>query len=156
MKDEKKPHWSTMLPFRAGTSRDDLEIGHTTIVRKISTAVILILKAIPKSAKSTTVECSIYAKSCPALIALSSLKSEINWEIKQLSVKQRRILRSQEPIMLLASSIASQGEINRLLGVHVDAERRAGGKIHPAAREQSFSREGKADDDCKGIFLMLV
>ena len=130
-------------------SHDDLEIGHTTMVRRIVPGVVLILKAVPKSAKSTSVECSIYAREHQAPIDMSSLKSEVNWEIKQLGAKQQRILRNQEPIMSLASSVASQGEINRLLGVHLDAEKQAGGEIHPAAREQSFSREGKADDDCK-------
>ncbi|KAG4429608.1 hypothetical protein IFR05_014915 [Cadophora sp. M221] len=144
---KKESFWSKILPSLAGTDRDDLKIGHTTIVRRISPAVVLVLKAIPKSAKSTTIECSIYANASPALIAISSLKSDISWDIKQLATKQQRILRNQEPILSLASSVASQGEINRLLGVHVEAEKKAGGEIHPAAREQSFSREGKADDD---------
>ncbi|KAH7311056.1 Rieske [2Fe-2S] iron-sulfur domain-containing protein [Rhexocercosporidium sp. MPI-PUGE-AT-0058] len=130
-----------------GTNQDDLEIGHTTIVRRISPSVVLILKAIPNSAKCTTVECSLYAKEPPALMQVSSLKSDIDWEIKQLAIKHKRILRNQEPIMSLAASVANQEGMNRLLGVHVDAEKKAGGEIHPAAREQSFSREGKADDD---------
>ncbi|KAH9211545.1 Rieske [2Fe-2S] iron-sulfur domain-containing protein [Leptodontidium sp. 2 PMI_412] len=144
---KKESFWSWMVPFLAGTNQDDLEISHTTIVRRISPEVILVLKAIPKSAKSTTVECSIFAKASPALMEISSLKSDINWDIKQLVIKQQRILRNQEPILSLASSVVSQGEINRLLGVHLEAEKKAGAEIHPAAREQSFSREGKADDD---------
>lgn len=130
-------------------SPGDLEIGHTTMVRRIVPGVVLILKVVPKSAKSTLVECSIYARENQASIDMSSLKSEVNWEIKQLAAKQQRILRNQEPIMSLASSVANQEALNRLLGVHMDAEKQAGGEIHPAAREQSFSREGKADDDCK-------
>ncbi|KAH7372128.1 Rieske [2Fe-2S] iron-sulfur domain-containing protein [Cadophora sp. MPI-SDFR-AT-0126] len=147
-KEKKKQQcWSSILPFLAGISQDDLELGYTTIVRRIVPGVILILKAVPKSAKITMVECSIYVKEHHATLDMSSLKSEVQWEMKQLANKQQRILCNQEPIMALASSVANQGEINRLLGVHLEAEKKAGGEIHPAAREQSFSRDGKADDD---------
>ncbi|KAK0106069.1 hypothetical protein ONS95_004574 [Cadophora gregata] len=145
--EKKQKRWYVILPGLGAGSRVDLELGHTTIMRRIGPNIILILKAVPKSAKSTTLECSIYANDHLTTIDMDSLRSELNWEIKQLTARQQRIMRNEEPIMALASLVAKQGELNRLLGVHIAAEKNAGGEIYPAVREQSFSREGKVDDD---------
>lgn len=145
---EKHPLW-TWLPGFLTSNQDDLEIAHTTIVRNIGLGVLLVLKAVPRSAKSTTVECSIFATDSHSAFEMTELKRAISWDIKQLVIKQQRILHNQEPILSLASSVANQGEINTLLGRHLEAERKLGAEIHPAARERSFSREGKADDDCE-------
>jgi hypothetical protein len=42
-----------------------------------------------------------------------------------------------------------QDEIKQLLDSHNDAEKTLGADIHPAARKQSFTPEGIADDDRK-------
>ena len=42
-----------------------------------------------------------------------------------------------------------QDELQHALDSHSDAEKRLGAEIHPAARKQSFTPEGIADDDCK-------
>jgi hypothetical protein len=42
-----------------------------------------------------------------------------------------------------------QDELQQVLDSHSDAEERLGAEIHPAARKQSFTPEGIADDDCK-------
>lgn len=39
----------------------------------------------------------------------------------------------------------------KLLKQHMDAEKTLGAEIHPAARKQSFTSEGRADDDCKPV-----
>lgn len=144
----KQPSW-TWLPTLFEYNEDGAKIAHATIVRQLSPGIILVLKALPKAAQSTTVECSIYAANIQPLDELSELKRSISWEIKQLGSKQQRIVSNQEPILSLASSVATQEDINKLLGEHLEAEMNLGAEIHPAAREQSFSPEGKADDDCK-------
>jgi hypothetical protein len=56
----------------------------------------------------------------------------------------------QKPLGL--SNFGLVGLLNRLNEVveqHVNAERRLGVEIHPAARKQSFSQEGREDDDRK-------
>lgn len=62
---------------------------------------------------------------------------------------QQRISLGQEPLSPLAPSLAKQDEIDILLKEHREAERLAGVQIHPAARTQHFTPEGKADDDCE-------
>ncbi len=147
-KQEKQLFWTWLSSFLT-SNQGDLKIGHATMIRKIGPGAVLVLKVIPKSAKSTCIECSILATDSSPTFDVTELKRSISWEAKQLASKQQRILRNQEPILSLASSVAHQGEINTLLARHLEAERDVGAEIHPAAREQSFSREGKADDDCK-------
>lgn len=42
-----------------------------------------------------------------------------------------------------------QEEVKQILDSHRDAEKALGAEIHPAARKQSFTPEGIADDDRK-------
>jgi hypothetical protein len=42
-----------------------------------------------------------------------------------------------------------QDELMAILKEHMAAERVLGAEIHPAARKQSFTEDGLADDDCE-------
>lgn len=84
-------------------------------------------------------------------------KKEVEAEIKRLEIQQKELLSNNS--LYLSSENPSefrdldlsfnQDELAQILEHHRDAERRVGKKIHPAARKQSFTKEGKADDDCK-------
>jgi hypothetical protein len=49
-----------------------------------------------------------------------------------------------------------QEKIHALLSAHLRLERVKGREINPAARQQSFSKTGQEDDDCKSYFDFLV
>jgi hypothetical protein len=108
----------------------------------------VVFTAFPKSANSTIIECSIFVSKPPRATCLETLKRDTSSEIDQLIATPQesrgRGLSCSFPIF-----VPQHAEINELLEAHHDAESRAGAEIHPAARNQNFSLEGKADDDCK-------
>lgn len=52
--------------------------------------------------------------------------------------------------------IAQQEKISKILRQHKDAERKLGAEIHPAARTQSLTQEGRADDERKSFNSNLI
>lgn len=80
---------------------------------------------------------------------MEELKTSIYHDIERLESMQQRISVGQEPLSSLAPSMIKQEEIDALLKEHIEIERKAGCQIHPAARNEVFTSEGKADDDCK-------
>ncbi|KAF8858672.1 ISP domain-containing protein, partial [Acephala macrosclerotiorum] len=96
----------------------------------------------------------------PEMRCISDWKFEaaFNWKllglpgVVRLESIQRRIEVGQEPLSSLEPIVAEQDKIDAFLKSHMEAERLAGSQIHPAARLQSFTSEGKADDDCKCLF----
>ena len=128
----------------------NLEISHTTFVRKLARGKVLIINAMPKSASATTIECSVFATNPLSSVAdLGGIKEVVSRQTSQLVSRQQRIVLNKEPLSSIAFHVPKQGEINKLLREHLDLEKELGAVIHPAARDQSFSQEGKADDDCK-------
>jgi hypothetical protein len=109
---------------------------------------VVVFTAFPKSANNTIIECSIFASKPPRAVYLETLKRDTSSEIDQLIVTSQescgRGLSCSFPVF-----VPQHAKINELLEAHYDAESRAGAEIHPAARSQNFSLEGKADDDCK-------
>lgn len=141
------PFWTEMLPSWIGQQPQDAQILHTTLLKRLTSGRILIMKAIPKSAKVSMVECSIFSKHPKNPKQLEELKTRIYHDIERLESIQRRIEVGQEPLSSLEPILAEQDKIDALLKDHMEAERLAGSMIHPAARLQNFTSEGKADND---------
>lgn len=135
-------HWMTQ-------KQEDAQMLNTTLIRKLSSGKILTIKALPKSAKISMVECSILSKYPKNPRELEELKTKIYHDIERLESMQQRISLGQEPLSPLAPSMIKQDEIDALLKAHMEVERLAGCQVHPAAQIQNFTSEGKADDDCK-------
>lgn len=146
------PFWTDMLPSWIRQQPQDARILQTTLFRRLASGRILTIKAIPKSAKLSMVECSIFSKHPKNSKQLEELKTRIYHDIERLESIQRRIEVGQEPLSSLEPIVAEQDKIDAFLKSHMEAERLAGSQIHPAARLQSFTSEGKADDDCKCLF----
>jgi hypothetical protein len=109
---------------------------------------VIVLAAFPKSANSTIIECSVFASKSPKVTDLETLKMHTSSEIDQM-IANAQESRRQESSSFATSAL--QAHMNELLEVHLSAERRAGAEIHPAAQNQNFSMEGKADDQCKKV-----
>jgi len=139
--------WMEVIPLWMSLQQEDVEILQITIVRRLPSGRILSIKAIPKSAKTSIVECTIFSNHPKNPKQLEELKTRIYHDIERLESMQQRITLGQEPLSPLAPSMVKQDEINGLLNAHLEAEKAAGSQIHPAARVQNFTPEGKADDD---------
>lgn len=109
---------------------------------------VLFVKVVPKSATLTSLECSLFGRNLGKLETVAEeLKKELALDIAGLVSKQRRLLRNDD--VLSDITVVDQEEIGQILKDHTKAEKKAGTEIHPAARSQHFTLEGKADDDCK-------
>jgi hypothetical protein len=110
----------------------------------------------PKSAGTTEIRCSIWARNGGISVAtLKDVKQEIWQEIGQLALKQKRLIGHCH--MFLSNDLgAGQVEISRLIKDHLDAETKLGREIYPAARSENFTDEGRADDDCKRILGVII
>lgn len=146
------PFWTEMLPSWIGQQHEDAQMLHVTLIRRLASGRVLTLKAIPKSAKVSMVECSIFSKHPKNPKQLEELKTSIYHDIERLESIQRRIELGQDPLSSLEPILAKQDEIDALVKLHMEAERIAGSHIHPAARLQNFTSDGKVDDDCKCLF----
>ncbi|KUJ08293.1 ISP domain-containing protein [Mollisia scopiformis] len=136
-----------MVPYWMRYQQEDTQMLHTTLVRRLASGRILTIKALPKSAKTSMVECSIFSKYPKNPRQLEELKTRIYHDIERLESMQRRVSLGQEPLSSLAPSMTEQDEIDVLLKAHREYERMTGSEIHPAARTQNFTLDGKADDD---------
>jgi hypothetical protein len=141
-----KPWWFSFLPVRLQRQDEELRISGTTIVRRLESRTLVVLAAVPKSANSTVIDCAVFGSKPPKPAELEALKMGISSEIDQLVVKSRD-LRDQVSASYFVT--VHQAQIDKHLETHLDAERKMGVEIHPAARNQNFTLEGKADDDCK-------
>lgn len=141
--------WIQKIPQWVVPKQEDVQVLHTTLVRRLTSGTILTIKTHPKSAKTSIVECSIFSKYAKNPRQMEELKTRIYHDIERLESMQLRFSRGQEPLSSLAPSIIKQDEIDTLLTEHMEAERLIGCQIHPAARTEVFTSEGKADDDCK-------
>ncbi|KAE9365519.1 ISP domain-containing protein [Stipitochalara longipes BDJ] len=148
---EAKPWWPSLLSLLFQQREQTFQMCSTTIVRRLPSGMLVILAAFPKSANSTTIECNILASYPPEEAKLEVLKMDTTAEVEKVIEKSQ-----DSGIQGISSSLAASfppwTQLNHLLEAHLDAERRAGAEIHPAARSQNFSMEGKADDDfCKEL-----
>jgi hypothetical protein len=107
------------------------------------------MKAIPKSAKVTRVDCAIFAKTSVEAREVEVIRGELSRDIHQIAARQRRYTQNQEPLWASACSVTKQEEINRLVKDHLRLEMKLGAEINPAARIQHLSQDGKEDDDCE-------
>jgi len=151
---EKMSWWLSFLPLLFQKREQAFKICSTTIVRRLPSGMVLIVAAFPKSANSTTIECNVFASSSPTEAKLDELKTHTSAELDSF-VANALDNYSQGTSSSFAESFPWQTERNELLRMHLDSEKRAGAEIHPAARSQNFSMEGKADDDCKKSLLMM-
>lgn len=83
---------------------------------------------------------------------VEAIRSELARKIDGLAARQSRIVHAQES--LSSTLLAVQEDIARGLKIHAKAEIEAGREIHPAARSQGLTVEGRLDDDCKRPCLL--
>ena len=110
---------------------------------------MIVLAAFPQSANSTIIECSVFASKSLKVTDFETLKMHTSSEIDQMIANAQESRRQGSSSSFATSAL--QAHMNELLEVHLSAERRAGAEIHPAAQNQNFSMEGKADDQCKKV-----
>jgi hypothetical protein len=144
------PWWRNVLPFLFARHRENLRVSSTLTVRKLAPGMIVFLAAFPKSANRTVIDCSIFACKSPNVADLEALKSRTSSEVDRMIAKVEGG-RYQASSSAITASFPPLSHVNEVLEAHLDAERTAGAEIHPAARSQNFSMEGKADDDCKKV-----
>ncbi|KAH8790340.1 hypothetical protein F5882DRAFT_491748 [Hyaloscypha sp. PMI_1271] len=142
--------WLSYLPPRFQLGKQTLRVSGTTIVRRVAYGIVIVLAAFPQSANSTIIECSVFASKSPKVTDLETLKMHTSSEIDQMIANAQESRRQESSSSFAASAL--QAHMNELLELHLSAERRAGAEIHPAAQNQNFSMEGKADDQfCKEL-----
>jgi hypothetical protein len=140
--------WQELFSPWTWNEKNDMKILRNTFVFRYNSRMILFLKVVPKSAILTSLDCCLFATDSKISEKIvQELKESVSLKVNNMISAQRRLLRDRS--FLSESTIANQEEINQVLKAHVDAEENAGAEIHPAARLQNFTLEGKADDDCK-------
>jgi hypothetical protein len=154
--DPEEKSWLLRFSFSCFQRRkESLRITSTSAMRRLSSGVVVVLAAFPKSAKTTIIECTIDGSKVPQAADLEALKLRTSSEINEIISKPGES-RSQKPSSALVTSSPQHAQIIALLENHLDAEARAGIELHPAAQSQNFSMEGKADDDCKYFLVTHV
>lgn len=147
--DPEEKSWLLRFLFSCFQRRkDSLKITSTSVMRRLSSGVVVVLAAFPKSAKTTIIVCTIVGSKVPEAADMEALKLRTSSEINELMSKSGERL-SQKPSSALVTSLPQHAQIIALLENHLDAEATAGIELHPAAQSQNLSMEGKADDDCK-------
>lgn len=125
-----------------------MRLLRNTRVSRHRSGTVLFVKVVPKSATLTSLECSLFGRNSSELESVAEeLKKVVARDIGDLVSTQRKLLRDHA--VLSDSTVVDQEEISQILKDHTKAENKAGMEIHPAARSQHFTLEGKADDDCK-------
>jgi hypothetical protein len=148
-KDSEEKSWLLRFSFSCFQRRkESLRITSTSVMRRLSSGVVVVLAAFPKSAKTTIIECTIVGSKVPKAADLEALKLRTSSEINEMMSKSKDS-GSQKSSSTLVTFLPQHAQIIALLENHLDAEARAGIELHPAAQSQNFSMEGKADDDCK-------
>ncbi|TVY15034.1 Carnitine monooxygenase oxygenase subunit [Lachnellula arida] len=133
----------SLLPAIFSTSQKYESIGNSAVIRQLSSGDFLTLRFLPKSPRTTTVECCLYTKRAENRAAeLLTVKKEVREEIEQMEKKQRRLLNGE-----IGSFRPKQDELRQILKMHAEKEARSGMEIHPAAQKHDFTEEGRADDD---------
>ncbi|RFU27393.1 hypothetical protein B7463_g8932, partial [Scytalidium lignicola] len=125
-----------------------------TIATKLPSGELVTLRSIPKSAAITSIECNLYTtneKDRKLQKKVEQFKEELQAEIKRLEQLQQAAIQSgsdENDVDIKEFQDSAARESNQAaLKSHIEAERKLGAKIYPAARNQSFSDIGKADDD---------
>lgn len=142
--------WLSLLQLLFQQRKKTFGICSTTIVRRLPSGMVVTLAAFPQSTNSTTIECNIFARYLPKEARLEALKMQTAAELDIFVVEAKKGRAQGDPTSF-AASLPRKAGFNALLEMHLDSEKSAGAEIHPAARSQNFSMEGKADDDCKKI-----
>jgi hypothetical protein len=94
---EKEGHsgWSWLFPDRLGNQERDLSLSTNAIIRRLKSGNLLALRILPISAKSTAIECSIYAHGMTnqgqTPIEVESAKRDIQIAVEDLELQQRAI-----------------------------------------------------------------
>ncbi|KAH8803258.1 putative iron-sulfur cluster-binding protein [Xylogone sp. PMI_703] len=132
--------------------QEALSLCAATTATKLATGELVILRSIPKSAGVTSIECTFYTLNDqdPELEKKTEkFKEELQAEISRLEQLQKAAAKGDEngiEIKEFQDSMARESNLAALKS-HLEVERKFGTKIYPAARTQSFSDIGKADDD---------
>ena len=148
------PWWLSFLQLLFQQREKTCRICSTTVLRRLPSGMVVTLTAFPTSANRTTIECNIFANNSPTEAKLETLKRKTSAELDRF-VAQSQEHPNQAIFPSMGLSLSQRAQISVLLETHLDEERREGTEIHPAARSQNFSTEGKADDDCKEISSSL-
>jgi hypothetical protein len=147
--DSEEKSWLLRFSFSCFQRRkESLRITSTSVMRRLSSGVVVVLAAFPKSAKTTIIVCTIVGSKVPEAADMEALKLRTSSEVNEIMLKSKDS-GSQKSSSALVTSLPQHAQIIALLENHLDAEARAGIELHPAAQSQNLSMEGKADDDCK-------
>ncbi|KAG0644981.1 Carnitine monooxygenase alpha subunit [Hyphodiscus hymeniophilus] len=140
--------WMSTLRSFFSTQHQRLFLAHDTILRQLPSGHVLTLRALPSSPNKTLMECNIYGRllrhTKTTQIELETVKREVESEIKRLELQHEALATGNSHVQS-----PNQVKLSEVLSQHTKAEKAAKKEIHPAARKQSFTNEGMADDDCK-------
>lgn len=136
---------------RFQTGQETMNLCPASVVTKLPTGELATLRSVPNSSTTTTIECNIYGINQKDTSKAEKFKKDVEIEINRLEKLQREAIQSDENgVSIKEFQDSPARESNQaILKAHLDAERQLGAKIYPAARVQSFSDVGKADDDRK-------
>ena len=140
--------WLLAFLSRWKTHDEDVIVARTTRVRRLSSGRVLIARFLPKAANATTVEYTLYSRISERKETTASemefLKKAALLEISQFEARQQKL-----QVGGFAEPGKEDKELRALLKDHAKVEKHLGREIHPAARKQIFTQEGRDDDDRK-------
>ena len=129
------------------------DLDYTTKVHQLPSEAMIICRLLPVSPMTTKLDCTVYTRngnrSKSSELDVEALRFELQVEINRIELKQRELLNGSGNFK---GGENTQEEFNALLRCHRDMENQRGTEIHPAARKQGFTDEGKEDDDCEKSF----
>ena len=91
----KRSSWVWALPniFR---KHERLVLNHTTVLKRLPSGRLLVLRALPLAANKTLIDCNIYAKLPRRTKAtqseLETIKQQVDLGIKRLELEQRTLI----------------------------------------------------------------
>ena len=87
--------WSWVLPGGFGVQKKDVGLSINATIHRLKSGSLLALRILPVSAKSTTVECSIYAEETTnqrqSQIEVKCAKKDVQIAIEDLGLQQRAL-----------------------------------------------------------------
>lgn len=136
------PEWIRICP-------ESVSVSHTTIIRRLTSGKVLVMKSIPKSSRDTIQECTLLGfETRTPESALKEVQRQVRKDVKELSSKQAHLLRDPATPFTL-ETVGPLQDIKELLKTHMSEESKLGAEIRPAVHNISLTRAGIDDDNCK-------
>ncbi|KAL3417216.1 cytochrome P450 oxidoreductase [Phlyctema vagabunda] len=137
--------WQSIVSQWQGTGTKEIKISPSATLRLLPTGQVLSIRIMPQSAFSATIQCDVYAQTAKSTKSLQRerqlYQESMERRVKELEDRQQELLAGEDGF-----ARAPQDEFSRLLKAHLKTERQLGAEIQPAARKQSFTQDGRADD----------